>query len=816
MTDFTVTGDVLQRQYLQGGDTLSILSDALLHPLGTAVEWDITGPEGLIRLNLEGAIEAFSGTAINAAGTASASQNIAIDTQIGSSIRARDDVLHVGTDLQGGSINLDNRGVLKSYTGSVVDAIVSGTPSGSGISPLYLLNLETGRMQSDAGPTIRLTGASNFAQTDGNVFVANVGTIISMGKGVNSAPAIDTTDLDATVPNKVRLINWDTGTVQAVDSDAFRVGDYAAITNYGKVLAGGGAGNDGIDIDTATNVFIRNEVGGEIRGADSGISGSQTVEIENSGSILGRIGAGIDLDTAPASVTNIVNHAEGTIRSYGSGDGIHVSGLVDLTNDGVIRTYPGAVRNYGVSVGGGTIVNTGTIEGYGVAIMTTGPLTLRNSGFIQTAGFSVLSSGDFDDRIINTGVMAGIIRTGGGNDFVDTAGGRITSPSSYYGAIYTEAGDDIINAGATGVQVFGGDGNDQITGRGSLYGEAGNDHIIGLPTDAYLYRRIYGGEGDDVIESNGSHIIDGGEGYDTVIYDLAVPNLYYDGYSTNIEAYVVLGTAADNNLGRGDTDDKLYGFAGNDRLSGGTGVNLLDGGVGDDRYIVRSTTTKIVDESGDDFVVTEVNYNIDLNIETVSMVRPGLTVTGNWQANKIWGSDEGSDTIFGGGGYDLIGGNGGADDIHGGDGTDTLYGNDGDDVLYGDGGRDYVSGGAGNDRLIGGIEYDHLIGGTGADTFQFDDVTHSSAGEPDLILDFSSAEGDLIDISRIDAAMSSTVDEAFIFVGTGAFTGQEGELRYVVSNGDAVVQGDVDGDGMVDFAIQLRGVGTLSQSDFLL
>ncbi|WP_189338551.1 hypothetical protein [Sphingobium sp. SCG-1] len=41
-------------------------------------------------------------------------------------------------------------------------------------------------------------------------------------------------------------------------------------------------------------------------------------------------------------------------------------------------------------------------------------------------------------------------------------------------------------------------------------------------------------------------------------------------------------------------------------------------------------------------------------------------------------------------------------------------------------------------------------------------------------------------------------------------------LRYSVTNGDAIVEGDVNGDGLADFAIQLRGVGALTRSDFLL
>jgi hypothetical protein len=43
-----------------------------------------------------------------------------------------------------------------------------------------------------------------------------------------------------------------------------------------------------------------------------------------------------------------------------------------------------------------------------------------------------------------------------------------------------------------------------------------------------------------------------------------------------------------------------------------------------------------------------------------------------------------------------------------------------------------------------------------------------------------------------------------------------GELRLVTSGADLVVQGDVNGDAIADFAILLRNITTLTASDFLL
>src|SRR6185436_8232595 len=85
----------------------------------------------------------------------------------------------------------------------------------------------------------------------------------------------------------------------------------------------------------------------------------------------------------------------------------------------------------------------------------------------------------------------------------------------------------------------------------------------------------------------------------------------------------------------------------------------------------------------------------------------------------------------------------------------------------------------------------------------------------DLITDFT-AGSDLIDLSAIDAHPAAAGVNAFRFLGTGAFDGQAAALRYGfdAGRGVTVLEGDVNGDRLADFAIDLTGNKTLLSSDF--
>lgn len=158
-----------------------------------------------------------------------------------------------------------------------------------------------------------------------------------------------------------------------------------------------------------------------------------------------------------------------------------------------------------------------------------------------------------------------------------------------------------------------------------------------------------------------------------------------------------------------------------------------------------------------------------------------------------------------------------AETLNGGSGNDVLYGYGGDDFIYGNAKHDLLFGGDGRDTLVGGLGQDVLTGGTGADTFRFDSKNDSlpGYGVRDGIADFNRAEGDKIDLSRIDA---NDVKSGFQHISTSQFLGNAafhkiaGEWRYQ----DNVLQLDTDGDGKANFELLISGPSTLWASDFFL
>ncbi len=82
----------------------------------------------------------------------------------------------------------------------------------------------------------------------------------------------------------------------------------------------------------------------------------------------------------------------------------------------------------------------------------------------------------------------------------------------------------------------------------------------------------------------------------------------------------------------------------------------------------------------------------------------------------------------------------------------------------------------------------------------------------DVVTDFDAAQGDRISLRAIDADTTLAGDQAFSWIGTAAFGGVAGQLRFA----GGVLQGDVDGDRVADFAMTLDGVTSLSRADVFL
>jgi serralysin len=140
-------------------------------------------------------------------------------------------------------------------------------------------------------------------------------------------------------------------------------------------------------------------------------------------------------------------------------------------------------------------------------------------------------------------------------------------------------------------------------------------------------------------------------------------------------------------------------------------------------------------------------------------------------------------------------------------------------LLYEDDPRSLIEnakGGSAADLLIANDAANRLTGGDGQDTFRW--TTVDSAGlRRDTVTDFHSGT-DRIDLSGIDANVSTARDDAFYYVGTAEFADSDlvGQLRYEIRNGNMFVQGDVDGDGVADFEIGFLGAQSLAFADVFL
>src|SRR5262249_36858227 len=124
---------------------------------------------------------------------------------------------------------------------------------------------------------------------------------------------------------------------------------------------------------------------------------------------------------------------------------------------------------------------------------------------------------------------------------------------------------------------------------------------------------------------------------------------------------------------------------------------------------------------------------------------------------------------------------------------------------------------AGNDTLVGGLRRDIMTGGAGADRFDFNAFTESgpTVATRDQIVDFVQGS-DKIDLSTIDANTTVAGDQAFAFIWAAVFHGVAGDLRQSAFGTTTLVSGDINGDAVADFQIQLNGFHSLTVSSFTL
>jgi Ca2+-binding RTX toxin-like protein len=167
----------------------------------------------------------------------------------------------------------------------------------------------------------------------------------------------------------------------------------------------------------------------------------------------------------------------------------------------------------------------------------------------------------------------------------------------------------------------------------------------------------------------------------------------------------------------------------------------------------------------------------------------------------------------------VVNGTSGSDIFKLGNASHTVNAGDGTDQIKGGNLVDVIDGGAGIDKINGAGGADILTGGGGNDVFRYTRASDSGVGPAaDRITDYAIG-GDRLNFKDIDADTSTAGDQAFAFVGTGAFSGGgAGSIRYQNSGADEFVQADVNGDGISDMEIVLQGLagGTLTAADFVL
>lgn len=344
--------------------------------------------------------------------------------------------------------------------------------------------------------------------------------------------------------------------------------------------------------------------------------------------------------------------------------------------------------------------------------------------------------------------------------------------------------------------ILGNDGNDVLFGLGgtdSLVGGMGNDTLKGSAEGTTME----GGQGDDLYWVTSALDVvkeDAGGGYDNAIVfmnwtmaaNVETADVWLDAglaVMGNAIGNYIGGAGGDDTLsgaGGNDTliggvgDDELNGGAGADLLNGGAGADVLSGGAGGDTYVIKDAADTVIEAAGggNDVVQAYVDHVLAANVERLELMETAVSGTGNDLAN-------------------------------------TLTGNALANVLNGMGGAD---------TLIGAEGADSLTGGSGADRFVFrlgDSGVDGDPGSRDVVMDFVHGE-DRLDLRQIDANIATMADEAFSFIGTGAFSGASGQLRYEAFAGGVTVLADLDGDMVADFSFNLLDQTKLIAGDFML
>ena len=397
-------------------------------------------------------------------------------------------------------------------------------------------------------------------------------------------------------------------------------------------------------------------------------------------------------------------------------------------------------------------------------------------------------------------------------------------------------GNDLLNAAQGGTDtLIGGGGDDGAYFGGafdttdSVDGGSGSDQI-GLQG---VYAGLTFGAGatvgvETIVLLGGDDTRFGYTGGATLSYNLTLVD-------ANVAAGDVLAFQA-NTLRAGENFTLNASAETNGRILtyGGFGNDLITGGQGDDGYYFGEgrfgSGDRVDGQGGYDAVAFQGNFagangvtfgaNQLVAVELINLLSGADTRFGGNGASFSYTLMMNDGNVASGGVLGIQGNALGAAEVLTFDGTAELdgrfivFGGAGGDSLTGGRGVDSLNGGGGADTLVGGIGADVLAGGAGDDLFVYRNVGESTASGADNITDF--ATGDHIDLSAVDGNANASGAQLFAFIGGAAFSGA-GQLRVTQTGGAAHIEGDTNGDGQADFAIDVTVSDghSLTASDFI-
>ncbi|PZA12866.1 fused nuclease/metallophosphatase/5'-nucleotidase/calcium-binding protein, partial [Rhodopseudomonas palustris] len=447
----------------------------------------------------------------------------------------------------GGDVVVDNAGLLEA-TGRIFDTKTNSTGN------FTFNNLEAGVVHGNFNPRQEV-------RPESVITFNNAGLIEGSGRIF---------DLKELVKDGAHVVinNYATGVIRQVGTagtDVTRLDDNTVVNNWGTMQSVVGAAGSGdlLDFDSGRGSSVNNYAGGWLEGARHAVTGKQDMTVVNYGTMIGRNGSAVNMDTdgSEAEMVYVTNYGVMEGRSAeladSDGDAIDVDGLLTLINSGKIsglgaEGYHDGEPNVSeaIAIGGGSIVNNagGEIYGYGRAIQVDnssnanalGVTTITNHGLIKGDGHgpegvspedaapfdlrgneAINLIGTYADTLFNsaTGQIVGGVAMGGGNDTLSNDGS------------ITATGGSAVNMG---------EGDDLIVNRAIITGDvllgAGADELINQSTGV-ITGDVSFGDGNDKLGNTGKIVgtVDLGAGDDFV-------NIWI---GSNIQGQILLGDGND-------------------------------------------------------------------------------------------------------------------------------------------------------------------------------------------------------------------------------------------------------------------------------